>query len=64
MKGLTKMTEESSGKRIAQLDLTLLSKSKTSLEDVFDLLIAEARKDEQEFSWEEIRKDLKSKGRM
>jgi hypothetical protein len=64
MKGLTIMTEESSGRRIAQLDLTLLSKSKTSLEDVFDLLIAESRKDEQEFSWEEIRKDLKSKGRI
>lgn len=64
MKGLTIMTEESIGRRIAQLDLTLLSKSKTSLEDVFDLLIAESRKDEQEFSWEEIRKDLESKGRM
>jgi hypothetical protein len=64
MKGLTIMTDESSGRRIAQLDLTLLSKNSARLEDVFDLLIAESRKDEKEFSWEDIRKDLKSKGRM
>jgi len=64
MKGLTIMTDESSGRRIAQLGLTLLSKNSAQLEDVFDLLIAESRKDEKEFSWGEIRKDLKSKGRM
>lgn len=52
------MTEESSGRRIAQLDLTLLSKNKTDLEDVFDLLIAESRKAEMEARTEESLAEL------
>ena len=58
------MTEEKSGKRIAQIDLTHLSKHTEELDDLFDTLIAESRKDEKDISWEEIKKDLKKKGRL
>jgi len=58
------MTEEKSGKRIAQLDLTHLAKHSDELEELFDVLIAEARKDEKEIKWSSIKKDLKKKGRL
>lgn len=64
MKGVTIMTEEKSGKRIAQLDLSLLSKNTKELEDLFDILIAESRKDEKDISWNEIKKDLKKKRKL
>ena len=64
MKGITIMTEEGSGRRIAQIDLKQLVKHSAEFEDFFDRLIAEARKDEKETSLESIKKDLKKKGRI
>lgn len=58
------MTEEKSGKKIAQLDLSYLAKSKEDIEEVLDILIAEARKEEKNISWNSIKKDLKKKGRL
>lgn len=58
------MTDEKSGKRIAQLDLTHLSKHSEELDELFDMLLAEARKSEKETGWVAIKKDLKKKGRL
>lgn len=58
------MTEEKSGKKIAQLDLSYLAKSKEDIEEVLDILIAEARKEEKNIPWDSIKKDLKKKGRL
>ena len=56
MKGVTIMTDEQSGRRIAQLDLTHLSRKRTEVEDLIDILIAEACKSEKDFSWESIKR--------
>ncbi len=64
MKGVIIMTEEKSGRRIAQLDLSLLSKNTKELEELFDVLISESRKDEKDFSWSAIKKDLKKKHKL
>ena len=64
MKGVVIMTEEKSGKKIAQLDLSYLAKSKDDIELVLDFLIAEARKEEKNIPWSSIKKDLKKKGRL
>lgn len=64
MKGITIMTDEKSGKRIAQIDLSLVQKQSRALEELFDVLIAEARKTEKDFTWESIKKELKKKGRI
>lgn len=34
------------------------------LEDFFDVFIAESRQDEESISWEEIKKNLKKKGKI
>ncbi|MDZ4846662.1 MAG: hypothetical protein SH857_14065 [Chitinophagales bacterium] len=61
MKGVIIMTEEKSGKKIAQFDLSYLSKSKEDIEEVLDILIGEARKEEKNIPWESIKKDLRKK---
>jgi hypothetical protein len=37
---------------------------KERLEDLFDIFIAESRKDEESISWEEIKKNLKKEGKI
>jgi hypothetical protein len=64
MKGITIMTEEGTGKKIAQIDLSRLTKHSAEFEDFFDRLIAESRKDERDVSFDAIKKDLKKKGRL
>lgn len=64
MKGVIIMTEEKSGKRIAQLDLNKLSKNSDDLEDLFDMLIAQSRKKEKNITWSAIKADLKKKGKL
>lgn len=64
MKGLTIMTEEGTGKKIAQIDLSRLLKYSSEFEEFFDRLVAEARKDEKDIPWKAIKKDLKKKGKI
>jgi hypothetical protein len=64
MKCITIMTEEGSGRKIAQIDLGRLAKHSGEFEDFFDRLIAEARKEEKDVSLDSINKDLKKKGRI
>ena len=63
MKGVTIMTEEGTGKRIAQIDLSRLVKHSSEFEEFFDRLIAESRKDEKDVAWTTIKSDLKRKGK-
>ncbi len=58
------MTEEGTGKKIAQIDLGRLVKHSNEFEDFFDRLIAESRKTEKDVSLDSIKKDLKKKGRI
>jgi len=64
MKGIVIMTEEGTGKKIAQIDLDRLVKHSDEFEDFFDRLIAESRKNEKDVSLNAIKKDLKRKGRV
>jgi hypothetical protein len=61
MKGVTIMTEESTGKKIAQIDLSLVAKNSAAFEDFFDRLIAESRKGEKDIPWSSIKSGLKKK---
>lgn len=58
------MKEQKSGKIIAQLDLSYLSKNRKDVEGILDVLIAELRKEERNFSWNTIKNDLRKKGRL
>ncbi len=64
MKWVTIMTEEHTGKKIAQIDLSRLVKHSSEFEKFFDRLISESRKAEKDISWSSIKKDLKKKKKV
>ncbi|MGP8214572.1 MAG: hypothetical protein ACLQQ4_03310 [Bacteroidia bacterium] len=64
MKGITFIKDETHNKRLVQIDLDTIEKYEEKMEDLFDIIIAEARKDEESISWEEVKKQLKKKGKL
>lgn len=64
MTGITFIKDETHNKRFVQIDLDTLEKYEEKFEDLFDTIIAESRKDEENISWEALKKDLKKKGKL
>lgn len=59
MKGVTFLTDETNKKRLLQIDVKEIAKNPEKFEDLLDIVIAEARKDEPKVSWEAAKKKLK-----
>ena len=64
MKGVTFITDETYNKRFVQIDLEQLEKYRNEIEDLLDVIIAESRKNDEEGSWEELKEQLKTEGRI
>ncbi len=64
MKGVTFITDETHNKRYVQIDMEELEKNQNQMEDLLDALVAEGRKDDEEVSWEELKAQAKSDGRL
>lgn len=64
MKGVSFITDETHKKRYVQIDLEALEKHQDKVEDLFDVIIAESRKDEGEISWEEVKAKLRSSNKL
>ena len=64
MKGVTFITDETHKKRFVQIDLKALGKYDKHLEDLFDVIIAESRKDEEKIPIEEVKRQLKKAGKL
>jgi hypothetical protein len=64
MKGITFITDETRKKRFVQIDLEQLEKHQGEIEDLLDVIIAESRKDDETISWEDLKKQLKSEGKL
>ena len=58
MEAITILKNESNNHRLMQIDLDLLSKNNELLEDVYDIIAVELRKNEESIPWEEARKQL------
>jgi hypothetical protein len=59
MKGVTFLKDEKNNKRILQIDVKEIAKNPSQFEDLMDVVIAEARKDEKKISWDIAKKQLK-----
>jgi len=59
MKGVTFLTDETNKKRLLQIDVKEIAKNPDKIEDLLDIVIAEARKDEPKISWANAKKRLK-----
>jgi hypothetical protein len=64
MKGVTFITDETHKKRFVQIDLSDIKKLEERLEDIFDVIISEARKKEPSVSWSSVKKQLRKKGKL
>ncbi len=63
MKGVSFLTDETHHKRYVQLDLEEVAQiNDNELEDLMDVIIAEARKNDEKISLEELGKQLKAEG--
>ena len=58
MDAITILKDETHNKRLIQVDLQELSKDEELIEDLFDVIISEIRKNDQLISWEEAKKEL------
>lgn len=59
MKGVTFLTDETNKKRLLQIDVKEIARNPEKFEDLLDIVIAEARKDEPKIYWETAKKKLK-----
>jgi len=64
MKGVTFIKDETHNKRFVQIDIDELDQHQNEVEDLLDVIIARSRKDDEEISWEELKKQLKAEGKL
>ena len=64
MKGVSFITDGKRRKKAVVIDLKTLAKYDEQLEDLFDVIIAESRRDEPSISWDQLKKRLKKKGKL
>jgi|JI9StandDraft_1071089.scaffolds.fasta_scaffold270451_2 hypothetical protein len=64
MKGISYITDSKSKRKAVVIDLKALKKYDEQIEDLFDAIIAEARRDESSAEWVEVKKKLKAKRKL
>ena len=64
MKGVTIFTDEKKKRKIYQIDIKEVVKNPGEFEDLIDVLVAESRKNEPKVSFEDVKKNLKKKGKL
>lgn len=64
MKGVTILRDEKRNRKILQVDIKEVVKHPDEFEDLIDVLVAEARKNEPAKNWEDVKKNLKKKSKL
>ncbi len=64
MKGVSYITDDSNHKKAVVIDYNLFSKHSESLDDILDVIIAEAREEEDSIPFDKVVKQLKKKGKL
>ncbi|MBK8497619.1 MAG: hypothetical protein IPL52_02080 [Flavobacteriales bacterium] len=64
MKGVRVLLDETTNKRIIQIDVENVDPQDELLEDLVDIILAEDAKDDEKFDWEEVKKVLKAEGKL
>ena len=63
MKGVSYITDDKNRKKAVVIELKTLEQHDQQLEDLFDSIIADSRKNEPTVPWTEIKAKLKRKGK-
>ena len=64
MDAITIFKNESNNHRLMQIDLDLLAKADEQLEDVYDIIAIELRKNEETIPWEQVKQQLHDEGKL
>lgn len=64
MEAITILKNESTNHRLMQIDLDMLAKDEELLEDVFDLIAIELRRNEETIPWEQVKQQLQQDSRL
>lgn len=64
MKGISFVTNDKNERIAVQIDLKTLGKHPDAVEEFLDILIAESRKDDEDISWADARKELKKAAKV
>ena len=64
MEAITILKNEANNHRLMQIDLDMLASDEEQLEDVYDIIAVELRKNEETVSWEEVKKQLQNEGKL
>ena len=65
MQSLTFITDETHNRRYVQIDLAEMANiDDEQLEDIMDVIVAEARKGDEKISLEDLESQLKAEGRL
>ena len=58
MEAITVLTDKKNNHRLLQIDLDLLADNDVLLEDVYDMIAIELRKNEETIPWEQAKQEL------
>ncbi|MES1217242.1 MAG: hypothetical protein ABUT20_17135 [Bacteroidota bacterium] len=64
MKGIIFLRNQQNNRQILQIDVKEIARNPSKFEDLMDVLIAEARKDEKKITWQAAKKQLKKAGKL
>ncbi len=64
MEAITILKNESNNHRLMQIDLDVLAGNEEQLEDVYDIIAVELRKNEETVSWEQAKQQLHDEGKL
>ncbi len=64
MDAITILKNETNNHRVMQIDLDLLVKDEEQLEDVYDIIALELRKNEETVPWEKVKQQLHDEGKL
>lgn len=58
MEAITILKNEANNHRVMQIDLDVLAKDEEQLEDLYDIIAIELRKNEETIPWEQVKQQL------
>ena len=64
MEVITILKDETNNRRLMQINLDELAKDEELLEDIYDIIAIEVRKNEETISWEDVKNQLKDDGKL
>ena len=64
MDAITILKNEANNHRLLQIDLDLLASDEEQLEDVFDIIAVELRRNEESVPWEQVKQQLHNEGKL